>query len=86
MNTMEEHKKEIQDLLEKYPGITNQWRIIFEYHYDAMQRELYQTLNTIPGEDRGTLGDHIDAFMEEDMNWPGDASGDNGRFKRSILA
>lgn len=62
------NRKELEQFLEKYPGTASRIKTIFDYHYDAIQREIHQEIQEMS--ESSDFEDSLVQIMEEEMNWP----------------
>ena len=67
---MEQNNLSINELLNRYPALASRLCTIFDYHYDAIQRELKAELYALPQNEQDIIRDSIEFYMEEDMLWP----------------
>lgn len=55
----------METTLKKYPGTTSRIQTIFNYHYDAILREIQAEVQNIPEADKWAFIDHFTSVMED---------------------
>lgn len=55
----------METTLKNYAGITSRIQTIFDYHYDAILRDIQAEVQNIPEADKGAFIDHFTTIMEE---------------------
>lgn len=61
---------EVTQLLKSYLGITQRIGTIFNYHYDAIQRDIQQELQHLPANEQNIIIDMVIAYMEDILEIP----------------